>query len=297
MSSLSDLEKLFEQLMGIMQHYKTLLLEPVESKTRAILRENLLKGFTSILDSVPRPASPSAAPPEYVEFVDRVLIRSMNSCLFLFATNPNPDWVRAFKIVSNGPDSHQRSIFLASAYASGQGAPIDLRRATKMFTALLEFPSTQLISREYLEAIASGTVAELISHGLQNANTGCQGEGCSCSGMPAAPAAARPPRLCTKCGSPAKKKCPVCRISYCSKTCQIADWAEHKLVCVSPPVAASPPVAPSPPPVAPPLPTCKMCPDTALFACARCKTTPYCSKQCQSADWVEHKKSCKFVKL
>ncbi|EQL02299.1 hypothetical protein G6O67_007491 [Ophiocordyceps sinensis] len=33
-------------------------------------------------------------------------------------------------------------------------------------------------------------------------------------------------------------------------------------------------------------------PEVALNKCAKCSTTPYCSKDCQKADWKVHKKIC-----
>lgn len=47
------------------------------------------------------------------------------------------------------------------------------------------------------------------------------------------------------------------------------------------------------------MPTCAICKKTAtaanlpnLKACAKCKTTQYCSRECQKADWKVHKKVC-----
>lgn len=51
--------------------------------------------------------------------------------------------------------------------------------------------------------------------------------------------------------------------------------------------------------MAQPLPSCANCKETAaaknlesLKACSRCKTTLYCGRDCQKADWKAHKKSC-----
>ncbi|KAB5522016.1 putative MYND domain protein [Coniochaeta sp. 2T2.1] len=39
--------------------------------------------------------------------------------------------------------------------------------------------------------------------------------------------------------------------------------------------------------------TCKTSPpEVTLKKCAKCSTTPYCSRDCQKADWKSHKKTC-----
>ena len=39
-------------------------------------------------------------------------------------------------------------------------------------------------------------------------------------------------RLCIRCGTTGKvQRCGKCNANYCSKECQTAHWAEHKLVC------------------------------------------------------------------
>ena len=37
---------------------------------------------------------------------------------------------------------------------------------------------------------------------------------------------------------------------------------------------------------------CVVCGKEAPYRCARCKSTRYCSKECQTKDWAEHKKTC-----
>ena len=51
-------------------------------------------------------------------------------------------------------------------------------------------------------------------------------------------------------------------------------------------------------------PACANCKKTAtaanlasLKACAKCKTTQYCGRDCQKADWKTHKKVCAKVLL
>lgn len=38
--------------------------------------------------------------------------------------------------------------------------------------------------------------------------------------------------------------------------------------------------------------TCAVCDKAAKSRCGRCKTTAYCSKECQNKDWREHKQRC-----
>ncbi|KAL6701767.1 hypothetical protein J3F84DRAFT_15791 [Trichoderma pleuroticola] len=42
--------------------------------------------------------------------------------------------------------------------------------------------------------------------------------------------------------------------------------------------------------------TCNVCtkgpPEVSIKRCAKCSTTPYCSRECQKADWKVHKKIC-----
>ena len=38
--------------------------------------------------------------------------------------------------------------------------------------------------------------------------------------------------------------------------------------------------------------SCMTCDEYAYFRCSRCKTTKYCSSNCQSTDWNRHKRKC-----
>ena len=40
---------------------------------------------------------------------------------------------------------------------------------------------------------------------------------------------------------------------------------------------------------------CKSCTDGALLRCSKCKCKRYCSKECQVADWEEHKVLCSAI--
>jgi len=42
-----------------------------------------------------------------------------------------------------------------------------------------------------------------------------------------------------------------------------------------------------------PTPKCDVCKNTTTKACARCRTTSFCSAECQKSAWKKHKKTCK----
>ena len=107
-------------------------------------------------------------------------------------------------------------------------------------------------------------------------------------------------RTCASCGkkSDALKHCARCMsISYCSKSCQQADWPQHKTVCRSQmpqnQLEASAAVAE----------TrdqdvikreCNSCGKASdrLKHCSRCRKVYYCDRNCQQADWPRHKSTC-----
>ena len=41
---------------------------------------------------------------------------------------------------------------------------------------------------------------------------------------------------------------------------------------------------------------CKVCNKTSTNNCAKCHSVQYCSKQCQLADWPNHKRLCRDIK-
>lgn len=125
---------------------------------------------------------------------------------------------------------------------------------------------------------------------------------------------------CARCKHPDYnlKRCTGCySVFYCSKTCQRADWYDHKTVCklisfvpnvqsqstsnnvdaektqneeltsfnaesdiksVSNDATKT---------------VCSVCGKDAEKKCSRCKNVSYCSKQCQANDWNRHKQVCR----
>ncbi|GAB1605295.1 hypothetical protein Ahia01_000811300, partial [Argonauta hians] len=90
------------------------------------------------------------------------------------------------------------------------------------------------------------------------------------------------------------KKCTRCsKIWYCSKTCQRADWKNHKTSCQS-----DKPKDGTHPNKEAPGAHCAVCQksDVELKKCTQCSKIWYCSKKCQRADWKNHKTSCQSDK-
>jgi len=78
---------------------------------------------------------------------------------------------------------------------------------------------------------------------------------------------------------------------YCSKECQLADWQDHKKVCVKGATVALPLSMAA----AVPVKECLVCKKMGVgIAClrSRCRWAHYCSKDCQLVDWRAHKKVC-----
>ena len=120
------------------------------------------------------------------------------------------------------------------------------------------------------------------------------------------------------CTRPVRYLCTRCRTTgYCSKKCQKKHWrSEHRNVCLS----LSPDESPDPVPQqhmvnrpdshseaeilharsqagSGPTPRCAHGPCTrpVRYLCARCRTTGYCSKKCQTKHWRrEHRNECVY---
>lgn len=85
------------------------------------------------------------------------------------------------------------------------------------------------------------------------------------------------------------RRCTGCKTaSYCSKSCQIEQWPQHKASCKrqTPNTCKETPKQPQ---------QCANCKTSGgeFKKCTGCKTTTYCSKSCLQAHWPKHKASCK----
>jgi len=105
---------------------------------------------------------------------------------------------------------------------------------------------------------------------------------------------------CASCGkkSEALKHCARCMsTSYCSKSCQQADWSQHKTVCRSrmpqnqPEASAAVAETRDEDVMKRECNTCGTASDT-LKHCTRCRKVYYCDRNCQQADWPRHKSTC-----
>ena len=104
--------------------------------------------------------------------------------------------------------------------------------------------------------------------------------------------------FCGKMKSDALKHCGRClNISYCSKSCQQADWSRHKGVCQSQLPHSKPEASTSVAETrdgAEVKRECSSCgkASESLKHCTRCRKVSYCGKSCQQADWPRHKSMC-----
>ncbi|XP_064615529.1 uncharacterized protein LOC135479570 [Liolophura sinensis] len=86
------------------------------------------------------------------------------------------------------------------------------------------------------------------------------------------------------------KRCTACKnTAYCSKSCQLEHWPEHKANCKLSSQDTSKDSMNGGR-------RCAYCNTNVgqLKSCTRCRTTAYCSKSCQLGHWPKHKANCKL---
>src|SRR6266496_2928615 len=89
---------------------------------------------------------------------------------------------------------------------------------------------------------------------------------------------------CCFCGkSRAENQCSKCKVRYCNKECQKADYSFHKTLCIS--IYNYKKGG-----------DCTVCWEYAekLKICGKCNIARYCSKECQLEHWPKHKNWCKI---
>ena len=106
---------------------------------------------------------------------------------------------------------------------------------------------------------------------------------------------------CAYCGktSDTVKKCSRCKkVSYCSKSCQQADWSKHKTGCRSEQSRDNPEASSQDDGTREQAVVKRECGycgkvSESLKHCAQCTEVSYCDRNCQQADWPRHKRVCK----
>ena len=106
---------------------------------------------------------------------------------------------------------------------------------------------------------------------------------------------------CAACGktSDTVKKCSRCKkVSYCSRSCQQADWSKHKTSCQSQQSRDNPEASSQDDGTIEQAVVKRECGycgkvSDSLKHCARCTKVSYCDRNCQQADWPRHRRVCK----
>jgi len=103
-------------------------------------------------------------------------------------------------------------------------------------------------------------------------------------------------KTCDSCKLYANKTCSCQEAKYCSAKCQKIDWPEHKETCSAQRDEEEGEEEETLPELVDRH-YCSVCSEHSTLQCSRCKKAWYCSRECQRANWPEHKSECSQLSL